>query len=164
MVTLLIMPMFVQVSAQDGVKMLSREKYSIEYPADWELDESGRMNTSFFLFSPLSSASDGFRENVNLMIQDLGGSGMGLDDFTELSLTQIIAGGGVISTNEQVASEPPKNKLIYSMGQQGQRFKAFQYYWVIGDMAFILTLTCAEDEFDNYVDQGEKILNSFKLK
>jgi hypothetical protein len=36
-----------------------------------------------------------------------------------------------------------------------------QYYWVINEKAFVLTLTCEEDQFKNYKEVGEKILNSF---
>ena len=55
-------------------------------------------------------------------------------------------------------------KTIYS-GKQGQwHLKFEQYYWVQNDKAFIVTFTSMIDEFNNYKDVAEKILNSFKIK
>ena len=62
---------------------LTTEEYSIQYPADWEIDESGNMGTKFYLFSPVTSDQDQLRENVNLLTQDLSEYKMTLDEFTE---------------------------------------------------------------------------------
>ena len=69
--------LFGQTTAQ--WKSLNTESYSIQYPENWELVTSGQMNTSFVIFSELSSETDPFRENVNLIIQDLKGYHMDLD-------------------------------------------------------------------------------------
>lgn len=34
---------------------IDKDFYQIEYPENWSIDTSGRMNTSFMLYSPLSS-------------------------------------------------------------------------------------------------------------
>jgi hypothetical protein len=54
-------------------------KYFINYPSDWELNNSGLMGTSFILFSPVSSSQDNFRENINLLVQDLSQYDLNLD-------------------------------------------------------------------------------------
>ena len=54
-------------------------------------------------------------------------------------------------------------KVIYT-GEQGMfNLKFEQYYWIVGDKAFILTLTCEESQFDNFQVKGEKVLNSFNI-
>jgi hypothetical protein len=36
-----------------GWELLKEEDYSIQYPKDWELSQSGQMGTKFILFSAL---------------------------------------------------------------------------------------------------------------
>ena len=70
-------------------KSLSENNYSINYPDNWELNKAGQMGTSFILFSPLSSKKDNFKENVNLLVQDLKGHDLDLDKYVEISEGQI---------------------------------------------------------------------------
>lgn len=146
---------------------LIEDKYEIDYPSDWDVDKSGQMGVSFFLFSPLASELDKFKENVNLLIQDLTGYDMNLDKYVEISEGQIktmITEGKIILSERKKRNEQEYHKIIYS-GKQGIfELKFEQYYWVVDDQAFVLTLTCEDKEFDKYQSTGEKILNSFELK
>jgi len=55
-------------------------------------------------------------------------------------------------------------KLVFT-GKQGKfDLKWQQYYRVEKDKAYVLTLTCEEDQYDNYLDIGQKIMNTFKIK
>lgn len=152
---------------QDGWKLLSESNYSIKYPGNWDLNKSGQMGTSFFLFSPLSSEKDQFKENVNLLIQDLTGYNVDLDEYVEISKNQVktLITDGKIIVSERIVDTPLKyQKMIYT-GKQGiYKLKFEQYYWIENNKAFVLTLTCEESQFDTFKTIGEKILNSFQLK
>lgn len=146
---------------------LSKSSYSIQYPKDWTLDESGQMGTSFILFSPLESSNDQFKENINLLIQDVSQYNMDLDKYTKVSEDQIKS---VITNAKSIESKRVKNKdneyhkLIYT-GEQGVfKLKFEQYYWVLDNTAYVLTLTGEQDKFDQIKGLGESILNSFELK
>lgn len=146
---------------------VNESDYSIQYPIDWELNQSGQMGTSFILFSPVSSNQDQFRENVNLLIQDLTEHNLDLDEYVKISEGQIktlITDGEIIESKRITDSDLNHQKVIYT-GKQGiYQLKFEQYYWVVGNKAYILTLTCEENQFNNYQEIGEKILKSFKLK
>lgn len=145
---------------------IEKDNYSINYPKDWELNESGQMGTSFILFSPLTSEKDQFKENVNLLVQDLTGHNLDLDGYVEISEGQIktmITNGKIIESKRVTNQSLNYHKVIYTGKQGGFNLKFEQYYWVVGDKAFVLTLTCEETQFDNYKLKGKKILNSFKL-
>ena len=148
-------------------KSLSDDKYEIKYPSTWDVDKSGQMGTSFFLFSPLTDKSDNFKENVNLLIQDLAGHNMTLDQFIELSEGQIktmLTEGELLLSERKKDKKPEYQKLIF-IGKQGIfDLKFEQFYWLINDKAYVLTLTCKKDEFDKYQEIGEKILNSLEIK
>ena len=150
----------------DGWKSLTENNYSIDYPDDWELNKSGQMGTNFILFSPLTSKQDQFKENVNLIIQDLTGHNLNLDKYVEISENQIktIITDGEILENKRIKTETLKYQKVIYTGKQGIfNLKFEQYYWVVGNNAFVLTLTCEKNQFDNHKTIGEKILNSFNL-
>ena len=149
-----------------GWKSLSENDYSIKYPDNWELNKSGQMGTSFILFSPLSFEKDQFKENVNLIIQDLTGHNLDLDKYVAISegqITTMITDGEILENKRMTTNNLNYQKVIYT-GKQGIfNLKFEQYYWIIENNAYILTLTCEESQFDNYQKTGEKILNSFEI-
>lgn len=147
-------------------KTLTKDSFSIQYPDNWNLDETGQMGSTFILFSPLAAPSDPFRENVNLLIQDLTGYNLDLDRYVELSENQIktmINDGRLIESTRINDKTLEYHKIIYQGNLNNRDLKFEQYYWVQEKKAYVLTLTCEKSEFDNYKLTGEKILNSFTL-
>jgi hypothetical protein len=141
--------------------------YSIQYPSKWELNNSGEMGTSCVLFSPLESVTDQFKENVNLLIQDLSGYNIDINKYTEISVGQIktmITNATLLESKRVKKNTGEYHKLIYTGDQGSFHLKFEQYYFVIKDKAYVLTLTSEIDKFDQYAEVGEEILNSFKLK
>ncbi len=158
-----------EISEKDKIewKVLDEKEYSISYPTSWELDQSGLHGSSFFLFSKLNSENDSFRENINLLIQNLSGLNMDLDKFANLSENQINAmvTNGKMIENERLKSKGIEfQKMIYTSEQNNRQLQFEQYYWVKDDQAYILTFTAEENQFYAYQKLVEKILDSFKLK
>jgi hypothetical protein len=54
--------------------------------------------------------------------------------------------------------------MVYSGDQGIFHLKFEQYFWVINQQAYILTLTCEQNKSSDYKENGEKILNSFSFK
>lgn len=156
-----------KIESAEQWKKYSDSNCEIQYPSEWNENTSGQMGTSFILFSPLTSDSDKFRENVNLLIQDLQGQKMDLDSYVELSKNQVktlVTNGEIIESEQQNNQNGEHHKLVY-YGTQGLfdlRFE--QYFWIIDNKAYILTFTSEKEKFATYKDLSEKILNSFKMK
>ena len=141
--------------------------YSIQYPPEWELNQSGQMGTTLILFSALESNQDQFKENVNLLIQDLTGHNIDLDKFTEISEGQVktmITNSTLIESKRIKAGSDEYHRIIYTGDQGVYHLKFEQYYWVKNEKAYVLTLTCEEEKFNDYKEIGEGILNSFIFK
>jgi hypothetical protein len=148
-------------------KTLDQSKFSIQYPSTWELNQSGQMGTSFIIFSPLENDEDKFKENVNLLMQDLTGQNIDLDKYVEISEGQIktmLTNSTLIESTRVKKESEEFHKIIYSGDQGIFHLKFEQYYWVIDDKALVLTFTCETDQFFKFVNTGEKILNSFIQK
>jgi len=145
---------------------LKKEKFQIKYPPSWEINEAGMMGTSLILLSPISNAEDTFRENVNLIVQDLSAYPLTLVEYTELSISQIktmIQNGALISSNRIEGRMNQFQKVMYT-GKQGLfDLKFLQYYFIHEQSAYVLTFTAEIDKFDKYETIGAQILDSFKF-
>jgi len=149
-----------------GWKNFAKDNYTIQYPSDWTLDESGSMGTSFFLFSPIESETDKFKENINLLIQNLAGQNLDLDKYTAISEEQIktlMQGAEIVESKRIKTGSDEYHKLIYSGYQEANHLQFEQYYRIIGDKAYILTFSSEKDKFASTAPLGEKIMNTFLL-
>ena len=155
-----------KTEAQSKWKTLEDKEVSIQYPADWELNQTGQYNTKFIILSPLEAADDDFRENINLLVQSLAGAGLNLDKYVELSEGQVKT---MIPNSKLIESKRVKNgssefHRMEFLGDQGiYNLRLIQYYWIKNETAYVLTLTCEQTRFDAFKQIGEQILNSFKF-
>lgn len=166
--TLLLLLLFsLNTFAQPGWQTLKTKQYSIKYPADWTADKTGQLGATFFLFSPADSESDAFRENINLLEQDISAYNIDLNGFTTLSESQIktmVKNSNLIESQRVKTKSNEFHKLIYS-GEQSDMLLTFeQHYWVKNKKAYILTFTCSQESFERFKKTGEEIMASFVLK
>ena len=152
------------IQGQDIFKKYETNIFSIEYPENWRLDTTGRMNSSFILFSEIKK-NDLFNENVNLTVQDLTNQGFTMDSYVDLSENQI---KNMVKEGKVIKSFFNKEKnfhtLIWSGNVTGQILKFKQYFFLKNEKVYLLTLTSLPSTYDDYLEVGDKILNSFKLK
>ena len=153
-------------NAKKDWKTHSGSEYTIHYPGNWELDQSKKNGMSFMILSPAESDSDIVRENVNLLIQDIP-DGMNMDQYIKVSESQIksvIPNSAILKSERQLSGEAEYHKIFYT-GVEGQsNYKFEQDIFLKKGKAYILTLTCEQDQFDKYQEVGDKILNSFRLQ
>ena len=148
-------------------KKLEEANYSIQYPPDWELNKSKEMQTSFILFSPQESGTDQFRENVNLIIQNLAGQNINLDKFAEISESQIktmITNCKIIESKKIRGDDGDYYSIEYTGDQGVYHLNYQQYYWIKDDKAYVLTSTAEQSRLQAYKQTGESILNSFSIR
>lgn len=167
LLTLLISFTAFSQTTKEGWTTKALDNYSIQYPQDWEFDDSGQLGTQFLIFSPQKTAADAFRENINLFVQDLTDKGIDLDKFVEITEEQVktfFTGGKILSSERIKSGDSEYHKIVY-IGKQGKYDLKFeQYYQIVNEKAYVLTLTCELSQFEKYQKTGEGILNSFKLK
>lgn len=146
---------------------LSRGNYEIQYPkAAWQISESGDAGTQFILAAPDVLEGDKFRENINLIIQDLSKlpHELDLNMYAEISKNQIqsLIGNAQLLSAETKARDGRDYYEISYTGTQGEfRLKWLQYYWVHNQEAYVLTYTAEENDYDKFYPAAIKIMNSF---
>jgi hypothetical protein len=155
-----------QAEIQNNWRSLDENGYSIQFPADWDLDKSGKAGTTFIILSGKSSQHDQFRENVNLLIQNLTGMNMDLNKFVTISEEQIknrVRNGKLLKSQRQNENGTYFHKVIYTGYQGVHKMKFEQYYWIQNEKAYVLTLICEAGQFNSYSKTGREILNSFRF-
>lgn len=141
--------------------------YSLYYPDSFDLDKTGRMGLDVILLSRPTSKNDLFRDNINLMIQNLENTGIDLKQYVEISENQIktvIPEVHILESKTQTKNNKTFHRIVYTGKQEPYSLKWLQYYWVEKNKAYVLTLTCEINQYNHYVKVGEKIINTFNLK
>jgi hypothetical protein len=156
---------------------LNRNNYSVKYPADWDLQQSDNPESGtivnqtvryqFAVLSQLESTQDQFRENVNLVIEDLNGRKFDLDEYSRLAEGQLKS----LMKNCKILEHKKVNKgfrqyykTIWTWDYETLQLKVEQYTWLLDGKAYILTFTSEQNKFAQFQKIGEKILNTFTLK
>jgi hypothetical protein len=157
----------VLVSFVDDKKTLDQSDYTIQYPSSWDLDQSGQFGSTFFLFSPISSEQDRFRENISLIIQDLSAYNLSLEEYVNLSKDQVksmITNSSAVDTKTMKAKGREYAHITYT-GDQGEFSLHFdQYVWLINKKAYIITFTTQQSTFEEFKTGGFDVMNSFVIK
>ncbi len=140
--------------------------FRMSYPSSWQLDESGRNKTEFIILSKREK-EDSFRENINLIAQDLSNQIMNLESYVALSVDQIknvVAESKIFESKVITKNGEPVHSIVWSGLLNGKKLKFKQLLFINDNIAYALTLTCEENEYDNYIETADQILNSFILK
>ncbi len=143
-----------------------KPEYSVEYPSNWQIDASGQMGTQFFILSPLDSETDNFKENVNLIKQNIT-STYNLDNYIQLSINQIKTQvkNSKITQSKRIKKGGNEFHILKYKGIQKQLYLSFtQYVFIENEQAYILTFTKEPSKEKAYKKIENHILNSFKLK
>lgn len=149
-------------------KTIDDTKFEIQFPADWDLDQSGSTTPggpAFVLFVKKNDEQV-FRGNINLLIQNLQGLNIDLNGFVNLSEQQIstMLPNSKIIESKRVQLPDAHHVIVFEGDQSNFRLKWKQYYWVLADKAYVLTLTTKSDAYESIIPTADKILNSFKIK
>lgn len=154
---------------KDGWLSFKIGEVSMDYPKTWELDESGKMMTTFILFAPVDDENDLFMENVNLLKQDLAEYGMealSLEQYIDLTLAQLptyVNGFELIGSEERTSNGLTYHELVYK-GEQGVFALQFkQRIYLQNGVAYILTFTAEEERYAAYDQLSTELLGAFTI-
>ncbi|WP_340200332.1 hypothetical protein [Ascidiimonas sp. W6] len=146
-------------------RTLENERFTISYPESWKADESGARGTALLLFVPSDPTVGGaFKDNINLLIQDLTGYELDLQGFTDLSLNQLksmLPEVKMLSNERKKIGDYDVQQLIFTAKQKGYDLKFEQRYWVIGKEAYVLTATYLETNAAAQEPMIVNVLNTF---
>lgn len=144
----------------------SAPQFSIKYPTDWRLDTSRLMGTELLLFSPLEGEGDLFTENVNVLIQDLSGQNIDLQQYRKITESQLAVYANKDGVQESVIVKTGSSECYivhYTMRQGELNLNIESICFIKNEKAFLVTFTTEIDKYEKFKELGESILSSFKL-
>ena len=150
---------------RQGWSLLKTAAYQVAYPEGWQLDQSGVAGTTFILFGR-SAAEGKFRENINLLIQDLRGYNMNMDQYVKISEEQIatmLTNGSLLESKRLNDNNDERHLVIYAGEQGGHNLKWKQFYRISAEKAYVLSFTGTQDTYDDLIKMADEIMDSFHL-
>ena len=157
---------FSQKQTSDEMIIFTGKNYKLQYPKSWTLDTSNAMGPAVFIFSPLETSEDKFRENVNVLIQNLKGEDINLARYKEITDKQVndlATDGEIFESSITRKNNQEYYRISYAMTQGKFRVKITSVCFIQNEEAYLVTFSSEIDKFDTYQKTGEQILASFKL-
>ncbi len=143
-------------------------KYSIKYPATWELKEEmiGPVPITF-LISPLESPDDKFRENFNFIVsvmRDIPSTA--LEQYTQGMLYGILqdSKNNIVKKGPTTLDGLPAQEVVFTTTTQGFKLRYFQIWTIKGNKIYQVTFTAEDAKYDQSWPEIQKILDSLKLR
>ncbi len=166
--TTLITLLFFTVTTFSQKKMETFEKngFSINYPVKWTKNDSGQMGTQVIFFSEIEP-NDTFRENVNVLIQDLKGQNFTLETYKRTTMQQIktMVSDHVIEKNETMKAKGEEyHVLIWSGTVSGNKLKFKQHSYVKDEKAYVVTYTSTPEGYAKHFAIADSMIKSFKIQ
>jgi len=163
----LLATLFCKSALSQVYKQFVNKDFSISYPESWQLDSSKRFVSAIMFYSPIEGPEDKFRENVNVMLQDLRGRNINLDEYKKITDDQISAMGekaGMIRSVVEKTANGSQYSTEYQMTVNGVEVHVKQVCVIKEEVAYLATFTAKPDTFDRYLPIGTAMLQSFKVK
>jgi serine/threonine-protein kinase len=140
-------------------------QFNVSYPETWELNVSDNVVT---FFSPLESDSDQFRENVNVMVQDLSEQPTTMAEYTEGTKTWVREGGGVLQLEREIKlAGETATEVAYTMPGKSLGMDMdvmFHQVWILkNNKAYLMTYAARPESYATFEEMGAGIFKSFKL-
>lgn len=141
----------------------SVNKFSVQYPNDWTKEIRG--NSVIFL-SPFNGSGDRFKENVNIMLQDLSKQQTTLEQYTEITKESVIANLGkqaIVSLKDATMQSITAKEFVYNMNMNGNNLRIKQYWFIKNKKAYLFTYTAESSKYNEYEVIADKIIESFEF-
>jgi hypothetical protein len=138
--------------------------FSIRYPSDWSPEE-GLEGAVVVLFAPSDGPSDAFRENVNVLVQELP-AGTTLQEYDDASLEQapdVIPDFHVVRRTRLTLDGTPAEEIRYTGSQQGSSLEWIAVWLVADDRAYVVTYTAPHADFERLLTTATTVLESLRL-
>ena len=142
------------------------DHFSIRYPPSWG-KVTNKDGASVIFISPKQSALDTFRENVNVVVQNLASNPMSLQKYTDTAIFQVkvVFKSGIVEVESKSIYLDGKPGYKFAYLVKGDRDIKIMHVWTIDhSRAYQVTFTALASEFDQYQDTFEKMIKSFHIQ
>jgi len=161
---IVLLPRFITSSNSLLIYNNSAYGISIKYPKTWKLDpKQDPITGSVATFvSPKTGTSETSLENVNLIVENLPGQNITLDEFTH-EIKQSNKDAIIIEESKTKLSNRPAYQIIYNKKEEGYNLKRLQIWTVKDNKAYVITYTAESDKYSNYLTNAQEMISAFEI-
>ena len=138
----------------------------INYPIDWDILENQVGTVAMFL-SQQENPNDDFRDNVNIVVQDLTGSNLDIEQYNNLSLSQLeqlITGFKVIEPiSMAMLAGIPACRIKYQGIQGKLKLQWYSIWTIMNNTAYVVTCTAKQDSVSKFRPIFNEMIKSFGI-
>ena len=130
----------------------------IQYPSDWgRLDLSFLQDSADIDFYPLSDTS--LAKNLKIQVKNLPFHNMTLEEYTntQINPTEEI----LLESNTTTLADIPGYKIVFA---NIAGLKTMQVWTIKDDKAYIITYVAKEEDYENDLQNVQKMIDSFEIK
>ena len=144
------------------------QSYGVEisYPMDWDISEDFP-GVVVIILAPQEDPKDMFRENLNILVQDLTSQPMTMDEYTQLSLAQFEQTVNKFKVIDPLyitnLSGMPAYRITYNQVQGKFKLIGSVAWTLIDNTAYVLTVTAGRKDYDKYEPIFNEMIKSFKI-
>ncbi len=141
----------------------------IKYPYTWQKkDVENPFTGEIVLFTnPLSNQTNKFEPKLSIRIENLSGKPISLKDYTNLSLKEIqryLQNSDITDSRLTTLGGIPAHRVVYQgVDGESRLIKNLEVWAVFNQKVYIVSYTATPDEYPNYLEFIEKMINSFEI-
>ena len=154
--------LFSILSYSQDLKTIKTSEYEISFPENLKFDDSKTRNTEVIIY--MENEKDLFIENINLLIQDLKGYQIDLNQYVKITENQVNENGKLIESKKMNLNGAETQVMTYEANLSNRNLKFYQYIVVKNEKAFVLTYSAEVEKFELYLQETKKVFNSFSVK
>lgn len=144
----------------------SGNRFSIDYPLSWNKAENVA-GAEVIFYSPTSNKMDYFRDNLNVVVQDLRGDPMGMAEYTRLAVTQmkvVFKNKITILKSEQTFLDGEPAWRFEFIGHGPETDLQYLSVWTIKDrFAYQVTFAGLASDYNKYLSTVKRMYDSFTI-
>lgn len=143
----------------------SGKPYTLQFPETWDVNESGLMGTDRAGLSPLEDANDLFRENINVVLENLP-TAMTEEAYLALTVKNLVRAFGLpagtaFAKTRVGASEGYHLRYAFQTGQH--ELDNDLYIVISKGSAYILTCSNAKGKRDAFKPAMDETIATFRI-
>ncbi len=140
----------------------------IKYPETWQKkDVENPFTGEIVLFTSPSNPTNKFAPKLSIRIENLSRQSISLEDYTNSSLKEIqkyLENANITDSSSTTLGGIPAHRVVYN-GVDGESriIKNLEVWAVFNQKVYIVSYTATPEEYPNYLESVEKMINFFEI-
>jgi hypothetical protein len=137
--------------------------YSVNYPSGYKVKD---LNDIVMFSSPSADKKFAFSANVNITVRQYPEPITDLQGFfnqAKRSLKASFKEIKIIEEKKDMLDKRPAYRMTFTLKQKEAKFKIMQILLTNRRLAYAITYTALENEFNKYLKEGDTIIKSFHI-